>query len=64
MFPGANYVWLTADEIRAVHTVTTSETQSFAHYESHVGGRTVLPTLRAAVGFLLDDVNVAKLRHV
>jgi hypothetical protein len=55
LLPGSNYVWLDAADIRRVHSVSSQKTASFAYYETHVPGKMVLPTLRSAIRFLLDE---------
>ena len=59
LFPGSNLTWLSTDDVLKVHPPTTKRDHVlFGFYRSHVGDRMVLPTLRAARDFLVNDAKL------
>jgi hypothetical protein len=62
LFPGSNLTWLSANDVLKVHPPTTKRDHVlFDFYRSHVGDRMVLPTLRAARDFLVNDPKLGPL---
>ena len=62
VFPGSNLTWLSANDVLKVHPPTTKRDHVlFDFYRSHVGDRMVLPTLRAARDFLVNDPKLGPL---
>jgi len=64
-FPGANFTWLTTDVLLAIHPdVPKQQVAQFEHGRSHVAGQMMLPTLRQAIDFLLNDPVIVTLEYM
>jgi hypothetical protein len=64
LFPGTNYVWISGADLQKVHTPEPQFAKAQPYYDSHVGGRLMLPTIRQAIDFLLADPVIVKLKYV
>jgi hypothetical protein len=57
-----NFVWISGDDLKKVYA-PKRHSPNLGYYETHVGGRMVLPTIRQAINFLLTDP-VVRLKYV
>ena len=62
LFPGSNLTWLSADDVLSIHPPDPKRGHVlFDFYRSHVGDQMVLPTVRTARDFLVNDPQLGPL---
>ena len=64
VFPGENFEWITAAELDQVHTPDPRFAKGKPFYDTYVGGRLTLQTIRQAIDFLLADPTVVRFEYV